>query len=62
MSWDRYHHHVAINLVEGRKAAPVTPEISGLESFSIERDTVQRKIVDPNGIALRQYGVVRKAS
>jgi catechol 2,3-dioxygenase len=32
MAWDGYHHHVAINLVEGRKAGPVTPEISGLES------------------------------
>ncbi len=62
MSWDNYHHHVAINLVEGRKAAPVTPEISGLDAFSIERDSVQQKIVDPDGIALKQNGAARKAS
>jgi catechol 2,3-dioxygenase len=62
MAWDNYHHHVAINLVEGRKAAPVTPEISGLDAFSIERDSVQQKIVDPNGIALKQNGAARKAS
>jgi catechol 2,3-dioxygenase len=62
MSWDGYHHHVAINLVEGRKAAVVTPEISGLESFSLNRDSVPGMIVDPNGIALKQYGAVRKAS
>jgi catechol-2,3-dioxygenase len=62
MAWDGYHHHVAINLVEGRKAAAVTPEVSGLESFSIERQMGQRKIVDPNGVALKQFGAVRKAS
>jgi catechol 2,3-dioxygenase len=62
MAWDDYHHHVAINLVEGRKALPVTPDINGLEAFSIERDSVHGKIVDPNGIALKQHGVVRKAS
>ena len=62
MAWDGYHHHVAINLVEGRKAAAVTAEISGLESFSIERQMGQRKIVDPNGVALKQFGAVRKAS
>jgi len=62
MAWNGYHHHLAINLVEGRKAAAVTPEISGLDSFSIEREMAQRKIVDPNGIGLKQYGAVRKAS
>jgi catechol 2,3-dioxygenase len=62
MAWNGYHHHLAINLVEGRKAAAVTPEISGLDSFSIEREMVQRKIVDPDGIGLKQYGAVRKAS
>ena len=51
-SWDGYHHHVALNLVEGRNAAPVAPEISGLESFSIDRGTVSREVLDPNGIRL----------
>jgi catechol 2,3-dioxygenase len=49
-SWEGYHHHLALNLMEGRGAAPISPEISGLESFSIRRDTVAEKLVDPNGI------------
>jgi catechol 2,3-dioxygenase len=50
MAWDGYHHHVALNLVEGRNAAAVTPNINGLESFSVERETFSRGSVDPNGI------------
>jgi catechol 2,3-dioxygenase len=49
-SWEGYHHHLALNLMEGRGAAPISPEISGLESFSIRRDTVPEKLVDPDGI------------
>ena len=52
LSWDGYHHHLAINLVEGRNAAPITPEISGLESFSIHRDSVSKVLADPNGITI----------
>ena len=51
-SWDSYHHHLALNLVQGRNAAPVAPEIAGLESFSIDRDTFSREVLDPNGIRL----------
>jgi catechol-2,3-dioxygenase len=43
LSWDGYHHHLAINLIEGRNAAPISPEISGLESFSIYRDLFQKE-------------------
>ncbi len=52
LSWDGYHHHVAINLLEGRNAAPVTPEISGLKSFSIHRDSFEKERRDPIGIRL----------
>ena len=52
LSWAGYHHHLAINLVEGRNAAPLTPEISGLESFSIHRDSVSKVLADPNGITI----------
>lgn len=51
-SWEGYHHHLALNLMEGRGAAPISPEISGLESFSIRSDTVSEKLVDPNGIQI----------
>jgi hypothetical protein len=38
--------------MEGRGAASISPEISGLESFSIRRDTVPEKLLDPNGIKI----------
>jgi catechol 2,3-dioxygenase len=52
LAWEGYHHHLAINLVEGRNAAPVSPEITGLESFSIRRDLLERERVDPSGLRL----------
>jgi len=52
LSWDGYHHHVALNLVEGRGAAPVVPKFSGLESFSIARKSFPQDELDPNGIRL----------
>jgi catechol 2,3-dioxygenase len=52
LSWGGYHHHVALNLVEGRNAAPISPEITGLESFSIACDSFQKETLDPNGIRL----------
>ncbi len=55
LAWDGYHHNLAINLVEGRNAAPVTANISGLESFSVERET-PRQLVDPNGIQVNTPG------
>jgi catechol 2,3-dioxygenase len=52
-SWDSYHHHLAINLVEGPGAAPITSGISGLESFSIHRDSLTGGgRVDPNWIKI----------
>jgi catechol 2,3-dioxygenase len=52
LSWDGYHHHIALNLLAGHRPAPVTPGISGLDSFSICRDSVTSLLADPNGIAL----------
>jgi catechol 2,3-dioxygenase len=48
MSWDGYHHHLGINLLEGSGAAPVEPGVRGLQSFEIRRLDAARK--DPNGI------------
>lgn len=50
LSWDGYHHHLGINLLEGRGAAPVEPDVRGLRSFEIRRLDEPR--VDPNGILL----------
>ena len=50
LSWDGYHHHLGINLLEGRDAAPVEPGVRGLRSFEIRRLDVAR--TDTNGILL----------
>ena len=50
MSWEGYHHHLGINLLEGRGAAPVAPDVSGLRSFEIRR--LEADQADPNGILL----------
>src|SRR6202171_4580577 len=48
MSWDGYHHHLGINLLEGSGAAPIEPGVRGLQSFEVRRLDAARK--DPNGI------------
>lgn len=50
MSWDGYHHHLGINVLQGRGAAPVEPGVRGLQGFEITRLGAPR--TDPNGIAL----------
>lgn len=53
MSWDGYHHHLGLNLAHGRGAAPVTPDVAGLEAFSIRRDGVEEALgSDPDGISV----------
>ena len=54
LAWDGYHHNLAINLVEGRNAAQITANISGLESFSVEREVMREPLVDPNGIHIQE--------
>jgi catechol 2,3-dioxygenase len=48
MSWDGYHHHLGINLLEGRGAAPVDAGVRGLQSFEVGRLLAPR--TDPDGI------------
>ena len=54
MSWDGYHHHLGINLLEGRRAAPVAAAVRGLKSFEVRRLEAAR--TDPNGIAITPSG------
>lgn len=51
MSWDGYHHHLGINLLEGRGAEAVQPQVRGIRSFEVRRIDGPR--TDPNGILLR---------
>lgn len=55
LSWDNYHHHVAINLLAGRNAAFVAPEISGLAGFSIRSSDLPSERTDPSGINLNPF-------
>ena len=48
MSWDGYHHHLGINLLEGQGATPIEPGVRGLQSFEVKR--VETAKTDPNGI------------
>ena len=50
LSWEGYHHHLGINLLEGRGAVPVEPDVRGLGSFEIRRLDSLR--TDPSGILL----------
>jgi catechol 2,3-dioxygenase len=48
MSWDGYHHHLGINVLEGRGAEPVEPDVRGLHSFVARR--IKDAVTDPDGI------------
>jgi catechol 2,3-dioxygenase len=48
LSWDGYHHHLGINLLEGSGAAPVEADVRGLQGFEVGRLEAAR--TDPNGI------------
>ncbi len=50
LSWDGYHHHLGINLLEGRGATPVADQTRGLRRFEIHR--LQGPRTDPDGILL----------
>ena len=50
LSWEGYHHHLGINLLEGRGAAPVAADVAGLSRFEIGRSHTAQN--DPNGILL----------
>ena len=50
LSWDGYHHHLGINLLEGQGATPVEPEVRGLQGFEVKR--VGGEQTDPDGIGI----------
>jgi catechol 2,3-dioxygenase len=54
LSWDGYHHHLGINLLEGRGATPVHAGVRGLQSFEVRR--LEAAGIDPNGIAVTPSG------
>jgi catechol 2,3-dioxygenase len=50
LSWNGYHHHLGINVLEGQGAAPVEPGVRGLSRFQVRR--IDAPMVDPNGITV----------
>ncbi|MFI5283781.1 MAG: VOC family protein [Candidatus Dormibacterales bacterium] len=50
MSWDGYHHHLGINVLEGTGATPVEAGVRGLDRFQVRR--IAESLTDPNGIKL----------
>jgi catechol 2,3-dioxygenase len=50
MSWDGYHHHLGINVLEGQGARPVEDDVRGLRSFEIRR--LEKAGTDPQGVLL----------
>jgi len=54
LSWDRYHHHLGVNLLSGPGASRVADDVAGLDFFEIARPELQPgTLVDPDGIELR---------
>jgi catechol 2,3-dioxygenase len=51
MSWDGYHHHLGINLLEGRGAAPVEKDVIGVAGFEVTHGAITT--ADPDGIEVR---------
>jgi catechol 2,3-dioxygenase len=53
VSWERYHHHLGINLLSGSGADRVSDQVAGLEYFEIARPGLEPgTLVDPDGIRL----------
>jgi catechol 2,3-dioxygenase len=62
LSYDGYHHHVAINLAAGHNATPVSPQFSGMESFSVFRSTVKQPLTDPSHILVTPPDTLHETS
>jgi len=50
LSWEGYHHHLGLNILEGPGAAPVAADVRGLRGFEIRR--LSKPQTDPNGVLL----------
>jgi catechol 2,3-dioxygenase len=53
VSWERYHHHLGINLLNGPGAERVAEDVAGLEYFQVSRpDLEPGSLLDPDGVRL----------
>lgn len=57
VSWDRYHHHLGINLLGGPGAERVAEDAAGLEFLQVARPDLEPGVLlDPDGIRLEVTG------
>lgn len=53
LSWERYHHHLGINLWAGRNVPPVTADRYGIDFFEIQRSGLaSATLQDPDGVTV----------
>jgi len=53
VSWERYHHHLGINLLRGPGAERVAADVAGLEYYESRRpDLEPGSLLDPDGVRL----------
>ncbi|HVD00355.1 MAG TPA: VOC family protein [Candidatus Dormibacteraeota bacterium] len=51
VSWERYHHHLGINLLGGPGAERVADDVAGLEYFRVARPQLEPgSLLDPDGV------------
>jgi catechol 2,3-dioxygenase len=50
MSWDGYHHHLGINVLEGGDAGRVEPDVRGVQGFGARR--IKKVLSDPDGVEI----------
>lgn len=54
LSWNKYHHHIGSNLLNGPGAERVSDDAAGLEYFEVERSDLEKgTLVDPDGIQVK---------
>ncbi len=53
ISWDGYHHHLGMNLWNGRNVPPVEPDSYGIDFYEISRPGLQpTTLQDPDGVTI----------
>jgi catechol 2,3-dioxygenase len=53
VSWDGYHHHLGMNLWNGRNARPVEPDVYGLDFYEVKRaGLAPTTLQDPDGVQI----------
>jgi catechol 2,3-dioxygenase len=53
VSWDGYHHHLGMNLWNGRNVRPVEPDMYGLDFYEVQHPNLAPvTLQDPDGVQI----------